>query len=450
MTSNPRRNHRDRFFAGALPLVAVCALAAMAQPELDEANTLPEIPCSVDTSATAQVDTVVSTPDSNGFYTVFDGTSSRGWWQDCLTPHSQGNSALGGIWRIDTVRRAIYSMSRNGVGGILMTKKKYAHYEIQFDWWPQYGNDGGVFNRSTLNGRSNQVVLDYLSGSGAIYGIWSENSFPPTGRNYRPWTYNGTAAQGGDTTIVIPGSGGNGDIRSNWTQMTARLNPTQYGCAPTGCVAADVRRIWNPRGWNQARIVYYGGLNPEEPGGNVIYTQTYTRIYYPKTNTDGPYSAPVPGVSDTAQWIPVLRDSVTHTPQQIAQNPASWIGLQIHSGGRWVYENNGGLGTWYRNIKIRYLDSDGVPVAFSTSVNPEVARTVRYDFAVQGGRLVGSLDLDHVITVTDTKGRLLARERGIAGRNLRYELPAHAGMMLVQIRSMRGTQTLRVDGNLLK
>src|SRR5690606_8281097 len=71
-----------------------------AQPALIPAQTLPEIPCSVDTSAAAalQMDSVIAEnggPDVNGWMTIFDGRSSRGWWNNCLTPHSN-NNAQGG------------------------------------------------------------------------------------------------------------------------------------------------------------------------------------------------------------------------------------------------------------------------------------------------------------------------------------------------------------------
>ena len=34
----------------------------------------------------------------------------------------------------------------------------------------------------------------------------------------------------------------------------------------------------------------------------------------------------------------------------------------------------------------------------------------------------------------------------VKGRNLRYELPAHSGAMLVQVQTSRGSQNFRVNG----
>jgi len=461
----------------ALLAVTLLVGAASAQPALIEGQTLPQLPCAVDTSAAEalQMDSVIAEmggPDANGWMTIFDGKSSRGWWNNCRTSHSN-NDAQGGIFRVDTVRKAFYTMQRGtSIGGLLTTKKKFAHYEIIFEFWPQYGNDGGVFNRTTLTGRANQTVLDYMTAS-AIFGVWSENGFPSRElgggsgtRNYRPWAYNGAATpfttgangattpnSGGDTIVTIPGSGGNGGAASNWTTQTnATNNPeaANIGCAATGCVQADLRRLWNKHGWNQGRIVYFGGLSTTQPAsratpGDKIRMYTYTRIYYPKTNADGPYSAPIPGVSDTARWVPVLRDSIVLTATEAAANPASWIGFQIHNGNRFVNLTQGGRGTWYRNIKIRLLDSLGVPTHI-TSISPDRANKVRFDMNIVSGVLSGSMELDHVVFVRDVQGRVLQHHVGDAGRNLRYELPQHKGVMLVQVMTSRGSQTFRVNG----
>ena len=477
MTAQVRRPHFETMIFRALPVAALCLGAATAQPQLIESQTLPELPCSIDTSAAAatQMDSVIAEmggPDNNGWMTLFDGKSSRGWWNNCRTSHSN-NNAQGGIFRVDTVRKAFYTMQRGtSIGGLLTTKKKFAHYEIVFDWWPQYGNDGGIFNRTTLNGRANQTVLDYMTSS-AIYGVWSENGFPSRElgggsgtRNYRPWAYNGAATpftvgangattpnSGGDTIVTIPGSGGNGGAASNWTTQTNLSNNPEaagIGCAETGCVQADLRRIWNKHGWNQGRIVYFGGLSTTQPAsratpGDKVRMYTYTRIVYPKTNADGPYVAPIPGVSDTAKWVPVLRDSIVLTASEALANPASWIGIQIHNGNRFVNLNQGGRGTWYRNIKIRLLDSLGMPTQI-TAISPDRNKPARYDMSVRSGILTGSMPLDHVITVRDLKGRVLHRQVGDAGSNLQYALPAYSGVMLVQIMTTRGTQTLRATG----
>ncbi|MDQ3003651.1 MAG: DUF1080 domain-containing protein, partial [Fibrobacterota bacterium] len=75
---------------------------------------------------------------------LFDGTF-KGWWHSCLTGHSDG-STVGAVFKVgsDNGAPAIFSDDRGGIGGILMTKKKFGNYELVFDYWSDYGNDGGV------------------------------------------------------------------------------------------------------------------------------------------------------------------------------------------------------------------------------------------------------------------------------------------------------------------
>jgi hypothetical protein len=437
----------------SLLAATVVAGFAVAQPTLVASQMGPELPCSVDTSAVAQVDTVVGTPDANGFYTIFNGKDFTGWFQNCRSSHSSGDRNLGAIWRIDTVRKAIYAMSRNQVGGLLSTKKRYAHYELMFNWWPQFGNDGGVFNRysmtSSTNVAANQMVLDYCSSGCGILSYYSEGGFPG-GRNGRPWSYNSV------NSITIPGSGGGAGTQgtpdiNNWTLQTRRQNlitglgPLDIGCPETGCAQSDYLRLWNPNGWMQIRQIYYGGLSTNQVAnvaeqGDKIRMFTFFRKHYPLNDTNLTRQQLV---DDTAKWIPVVQDSMRLTPAQVATyqrvNP---FAFQVHSGSRYILPGNGGRGSWYADIKVRELDSLGVPTFIATSVKGN--KPVDFGLRIVDGKLTGSMDLDHIVTVTDLKGRVLQRYTGFAGRNTGRPLPEYSGVMIVKVKSTRGTQTLRV------
>jgi hypothetical protein len=441
-------------FLVTLAALTVFAAIGTAQPVLVPAQTTPEILCSVDTTAAHQIDTVVSLPDSNGFYTIFDGRSFKGWFQNCRSSHSSGDRVNGGIFRVDSVRKAIYAMSRNQVGGLLSTKKKYAHYELMFEWWPQYGNDGGVFNRyaftSSTSVASNQMVLDYLGASG-VFSYYSEAGFPG-GRNGRPWSYNSV------NTMTIPGSGGSDGSQgapdlNNWSNQTKRQNlitgygPTDIGCnATTGCVQADYVRLWNPSGWMQVRQIYYGGLTTTQPSsvtaaGDKIREFTFFRKHYPLSDT---LLARQQLVNDTAKWVTVVQDSMVLTASQVnTYQKVSQFAFQIHSGNRYVLSTSGGRGSWYRDIKVRELTALGIPTYIATSISGN--RPVKYDLKIDAGRLVGSMDLDHVVTVTDLKGRVLLEYSAFAGNNIARELPQTHGVMLVRVKSTRGTQVLRYN-----
>jgi hypothetical protein len=134
------------------------------------------------------------------------------------------------------------------------------------------------------------------------------------------------------------------------------------------------------------------------------------------------------------------------TSAQATANPASWIGLQVHNGSRFVNLSQNGRGSWYRNIRIRLLDSaTGLPTHI-VALSPDRNKKVRYDMRIASGALTGSMDLDHVVTVRDLQGKTLLHEYGDAGHGLRYELPAHSGVMLVQVQTSRGSQSFRVNG----
>jgi len=423
-----------------------------AQPTLSRPG--PEKLCSVDTAASFLADTVASTPDSNGFFSIFDGVSFKGWWQNCLSSHSS-NKTTGAIFRADSAHKAIYAISREGVGGLISTHKRYAHYELMFMWWPQYGNDGGVFNRysitSATNVAANQMVLDYLGASG-VFSYYSEAGFPG-GRNGRPWSYNSA------TSITIPGSGGGAgtggtpDI-NDWTKQTSRANlitgygPADIGCAATGCVQADYLRLWNQSGWMQVRQIYYGGLSNTQPtsvtaAGDKIHEFTFFRKHYPLNDTN---LTTRQLLNDTAKWVTVVQDSMVLTAAQVATyqkvNP---FAFQIHGGNRYIYPSAGGKGSWYADIKVRELDSLGRPLSFVVVATNPASKKVTYDLKIASGALVGSMDLDHMVTVSDLKGKVLQQYTGFAGKNISHNLPAYPGVMLVKITTTRGNQVLRVD-----
>ncbi len=436
----------------ALAGMALFAAVAFAQPTLAPTQTTPEKLCSVDTAVSFRTDTVVTTSDENGFYSIFNGKDFTGWWQNCISSHSTDKSN-GAIWRVDSVRKAIYAMSRSGSGGLLSTHKRYAHYELMFEWWPQYGNDGGVFNRyaitSSSNVASNQMVLDYLGASG-ILSYYSEANFPG-GRNGRPWSYNSVS------TGSIPGSGGGAgtggtaDI-NNWTTSSSRRNlvtgygPTDIGCASTGCVMADYNRLWNQNGWMQVRQIYYGGLSTTQPTsvatpGDKIHEFTFFRKHYPLDDT----LLTTPNlVGDTAKWVTVVQDSMVLTATQVnTYQKISPFAFQVHGGSRYVYASNGGKGSWYRDIKVRELDSLGRPTYITTSVRGN--QKTHYDMKVVSGFLVGSMKLDHIVTVTNLKGSVLQEYVGFAGSDLKRELPRRNEVMVVRIKTSQGTYTLRAN-----
>jgi hypothetical protein len=408
-----------------------------AQPTLIPQQTTEELLCSpggaapVDTSFAAQQDTVVAQHDADGFLSIFNGRDFTGWWQNCRTSHSSANRTSGAIFRVDTVREAIYATQRGNAGGILSTKKRYLHYEIVFEVWPGYGDDGGIFHRNPVGGQCYQTVLDYLGGA-SWGGTWGEGGFGS--RDHRPFVFSGN-----DSTLSIPGRAA--DPGTNWTTFTANRLAAgeQFPCPSTGCTQAEWRQHWklgsNPAvedGWNTMRIQFYGGTR----SGEFVRMRSWFR-----SRLDDPSVTRI----DSMAWIPIWSDSMTYNASQLAwggvPNP---IGIQVHGGGRFSSPR----GTWFRNIRVRELDSLGTPLYIpdEVSIRPSRPQEARYDIRVVSSKLTGTIDLDYTIKINDVSGRLLERFDGRAGR-VEHALPARSqGALLVEIRTARGVQHLRVAG----
>jgi len=282
--------------------------AAVAQPG-PVPSPLINTPC--DANPGNPTDTVVSAPDSAGFRFIFDGRTFKGWWENCQTPSSAGDRTLGGIWMIDTNLRAIFSTAPpNGVGDILMYNRQFTNTELIMDMWVDWGNDAGVFERTAIGGKGYQVGIDYRTGS-SVGGSYGETGYAAF--NIDPYLFAGN-----DSTI---------NTAAAWTSLTAAQNPASYGCPATGCTPAQWTTVWNRNGWNQIRIEFFG--NPPR-------CRTYIRRL------------------GAAAWVPVM----DHQSPDASQ-PTGYLGLQVHDGtAMWT----GLAGNFYRNIKIRPLDVNGVPI----------------------------------------------------------------------------------------
>jgi hypothetical protein len=386
-------------------------LPALAQPNQP---TTEEYLC----SPTPTNEEVASTEmDKDGWVSLFDGVSWKGLWQNCQSSHSS-DKAKGAIWKIDPVEKAIFSTQRGSSGGLLLTKKKYGNYEVQFDMWPSFGNDGGFFNRVTVNGVCYQTVMDYIQGA-SMLGTWPEGGYQGS-YDFRPSAYtSGSDPKLLSTTGNIndndAGKGGGG----GWTKWTAKVKPAyldlasaaDLGCAATGCVAADWNRLWSFDGWNQIRIKFYGGT---AAGTGKIHMQSWFRK------------------AGATMWVPVWTDSITKV------DPPSYIGLQVHGGGRF----GGAKGNWYKNYKVRELNNNGEPTGVATFRKAETTKAkagFAYDLRATLGHLVGNVDVDHTITVRDLHGKVLETFSGRAGSvNYRFK-SENLGLLLIDVKTAAGT-----------
>lgn len=351
-------------------LVLTGAAAYAAQPQ-------PMVPVKNDACPTGPImkggkpDTVEAAPDAEGFVSLFNGTDFKGWWEDCQTTHS-GTSTTGAVWLVDSIQHLIFSREDNQVGSILVTNKSFDNYELILDLWPTFGNDGGVFNRMTAKGVCWQSNIDYIAGS-CIGCAFGEDGYPAPKDHPFSFVTSSTINQ-----------------ESEWTALTATLNPTSFGCSAKGCVAADFANLWDIAGWNQFRVKFYDGLVP----GRSVTEENYFRKL------------------GAASWVPVFKK------QQATVTPANPIGLQVHGQGRW----NGSTWNVYRNIKIRPLDNAGNPI-LPTRIKAGGAFQFEPQLKITRHGINGYLNDAYDITITDVKGTLVDRfrsEKGNVSRQINY------------------------------
>lgn len=190
----------------------------------------------------------------------------------------------------------------------------------------------------------------------------------------------------------------------------------------------------SPSGWNTIRIKYYGGLGRKQSAaGDKIRMQAF---YRPKTD---PYTG---RNTDLMQWIPIYSDSVVLTDAQAAIYGPNPFAFQVH-GGQGAFSG----GRWYRNIRVRDLDSLGnvlpgqVPTRIPEASSKGMLRTA---LTADAHGIRGYLEADYKVTVMDARGRVLERFSGPAGMvSHAFRLQAHA-IVRVEVKAGARTQVLDI------
>jgi hypothetical protein len=111
--------------------------------------------------------------DSTGFVSIFDGRTLAGWHISAQTGHSGASKhKSGGRWVVE--QSAITgSQDIPGNGGIILTDKPYANFEVVLEMNNDFGPDSGLFLRSTEKGQAYQYMVDYHA-AGNLAGIYGE------------------------------------------------------------------------------------------------------------------------------------------------------------------------------------------------------------------------------------------------------------------------------------
>ena len=372
-----------------LTFLAAGALAQQPTPQVAAVN----FPCDDGPKTMGSApDTLSGALDADGFYSLFNGKNLKGWWENCQSGHSSQDRTNGAFWYADSTQGFLYSSQNpNGAGSLLSTNKKYDHYELVFDFWPVWGNDAGIFNRCTETGRAWQTGLDYIKGSG-IGGSYSENGWSPTTINDDPFMFGDNYQNPNVTT---------------WTNFTANQNPTSFGCSAGGCTSSDFVKVWDPSGWNQIRVKFYGGTQ----NGSQVNMESWMR------------KAQSPEVG----WVPIYKSSKS------VVTPPGYISIQIHGGSNYW---RAGANNLYRNIKVRPLNEDGSPI-IPVGIRGKQGTALSHGLRRMGNRLVGNLATDARISLWSPAGKLLHRENAGAG-DLDRVMPFPSGLVLVRVETGAG------------
>lgn len=114
-----------------------------------------------------------ATAADDGFVSIFDGQTLRGWHVSAKTGHSRasGNQS-GGRWVVEN-GVILGSQDVPGNGGILITDELFGDFEVVLEMNNDFGPDSGLFLRSTEDGTAYQAMIDYHAG-GNLMGIYGE------------------------------------------------------------------------------------------------------------------------------------------------------------------------------------------------------------------------------------------------------------------------------------
>ena len=93
-----------------------------------------------------------------GYESLFDGRTLKGWHTN---PKKIGHGT-GGQWRVvDGIITGEQDPPGSGNGGLLLTDRKFADFDLKLELNCDWGPDSGVFFRCTEQGAGFQMYVDY-------------------------------------------------------------------------------------------------------------------------------------------------------------------------------------------------------------------------------------------------------------------------------------------------
>lgn len=158
-----------------------------------------------------------------GFETIFDGKTTKGWTVSAKTGHSNASkNKSGGKWEV--VDGAITgTQDIPGNGGIILTEKQYGDFEVVLEMNNDFGPDSGLFLRSNDKGQCYQAMIDYHA-NGNLMGVYGE------------------------------GIGGQPNVKNfDFLQKVTEIKPTAGAAFKCPVSAEDWPAFWKHGEWNELR-----------------------------------------------------------------------------------------------------------------------------------------------------------------------------------------------------
>jgi hypothetical protein len=121
----------------------------------------------------------------DGFVSIFDGTTLKGWHVSAKSGHSRASkNQSGGRWVVED-GAIVGSQDVPGNGGLIITDEAYGDFEVAVEMNNDFGPDSGLFLRSTEEGSAWQAMIDYHA-NGNLMGLYGEGKLgaKPSIRNY--------------------------------------------------------------------------------------------------------------------------------------------------------------------------------------------------------------------------------------------------------------------------
>jgi hypothetical protein len=228
-----------------------------------------------------------------GFTPIFNGRNLSGWHISRTNHHGRTPDFF--------VQHGMILATQNpfGGGGILLTDKAYKNFELYMEVKPDWGNDSGIFLRSTESGAAYQVTMDFLP-NGGMGNVIAEGGMQLAANAGRA---RGAGARAG-------GAGRQGGA-------PAGPPPPPPGFGEGNQATAAWVKAWKRDDWNRIRVRMVG----EVPRVTVWFNDIQ---------------------------ITDFQDTANSAVGGITEGP---IAIQVHGAQRWV---PGGFWRW-RNLGIREL-----------------------------------------------------------------------------------------------